>query len=241
MLMEPRAETPPATVAALTERYLAAQLAGDRAEAVRLIVDEGLHKGVSVPDLLLNVIRPAQREIGRLWQENRVTIAEEHLATGISQLVLARLYQEMPRAAQIKKTVILACVQGETHELGARIAADFLEMAGFRVRYLGADVPTASLVEMVVKDKPDLLALSATLCFNEPALQDAVERVIKATRGALPILVGGSIVEWAPDLLGRLHKAIGADGSSGAGRPILESGSDALELVAAARRVLGLD
>jgi methanogenic corrinoid protein MtbC1 len=42
------------------------------------------------------------------------------------------------------KVVTLACVEGELHEVGARMASDFLEMAGFDVRFLGANVPTCS-------------------------------------------------------------------------------------------------
>ena len=76
----------------LSARYLDAQLAADRAEAVRVILEDGLAAGASVSDLLIRVILPAQREIGRLWQENRITIADEHVATAISQLVVAQLY-----------------------------------------------------------------------------------------------------------------------------------------------------
>jgi len=48
------------------------------------LFDEGLAAGVSVPELYLEVIRPAQYEIGRLWQANLVTVAEEHVATSVS-------------------------------------------------------------------------------------------------------------------------------------------------------------
>jgi methanogenic corrinoid protein MtbC1 len=217
----------PSTTTNLANRYLNAQLAGDRTEAVRLLVEEGLHSGVSAADLLLEVIQPAQREIGRLWQENKVSIAQEHLATGISQLALARICQESPRAGQLGKTVVVACVEGETHEMGARIAADFLEMAGFRVRYLGANVPTDSLLDMIKDSSPDLVALSVTISFHASALCDAIARIQKATDGKLPILVGGHIFEWDPGLMKRLG-------------PVAH-GKDAVALVAEAKRALGLE
>jgi methanogenic corrinoid protein MtbC1 len=211
---------------ALAARYLKAQLAGDRAEAVRLLIDEGLHRGVSAADLLLGVIQPAQREIGRLWQENKVSIAQEHLATGISQLALARIYQESPRAPQLGKSVLVACIEGETHEMGARIAADFLEMAGFHVRFLGANVPTDSLLDMIKASPPDLIALSATINFHTDALRSAVERIRSATEGKIPIMVGGHIFEWDPSLRDRLGDVV--------------HGEDAVALVAAAKRALGV-
>ena len=181
--------------AGLTDRYLSAQLAGDRAEAVRLILEEGLGGGLTPADLYLRVIQPAQYEIGRLWQHNEITVAEEHVATAISQLAIAQLYRHLPRASASGRRIVVTCVAGEQHELGARMAADFLEMAGFDVRFLGANVPAESLARMVTDVSPDLLVVSAatTLCF--PALRDALHAV-RAAAPQLPILVGGRAFTW---------------------------------------------
>jgi methanogenic corrinoid protein MtbC1 len=189
--------------AALLERYLSAQLKGQRQEALRLLLEEGVEAGLSVPDLQLRVISPAQKEIGRLWQENRITVAQEHLATAISQLVMAQLYRYLPRDPPNGKRVTVACVEGELHEVGARIASDFLEMAGFDVEFLGANVPTDSLVKWVEDARPDLLCLSATMSFHLPALTEAIERV-RTLLPALPIAVGGHAFEWARGLEQRL-------------------------------------
>lgn len=212
-------------LASLLERYLAAQLQGQRKEAIRLVVEEGVGAGVSVPDLELKVIGPAQREIGRLWHENRITVAQEHLATAISQLALAQLYRHLPRDPPNGKRVTVACVEGELHEVGARMASDFLEMAGFDVDFLGANVPTDHLLSYVRDTRPDLLCLSATLSFHVPALQDAVTRV-RAQDGSLPIAVGGLAFEWA----GGLQEQLG----------VTFYGKDARELVAGACRELGV-
>ncbi|HET7402993.1 MAG TPA: B12-binding domain-containing protein, partial [Usitatibacter sp.] len=58
-------------------RYLEAQLSGDRREAVRLVLEEGIGEGHSVRTLQAGVVQAAQREIGRLWQQNRISIAQE--------------------------------------------------------------------------------------------------------------------------------------------------------------------
>ena len=178
-------------LAGLLRRFVAAQLAGDQREALRVVVDDGLEAGVPVRDIVLDVLQPAQYEIGRLWQENRISVAQEHLATAITQLVMAHLYPHLPRAAATGKRALVACVEGELHDMGARVTADFLEMSGYEVRYLGASVPTESLVAMVERERPDLLALSTTIPTHVPALQDAVRRVCAATHGRLPIMVGG--------------------------------------------------
>lgn len=188
-------------LATLRARYLAAQLDGDRAGAIAVILDEGLARGVDAQSLVLQVIQPAQHEIGRLWQENAITVAQEHLATAITQVALARLYGQLPRRTPNGRNVIVACPEGERHDLGARVTADFLEMAGFEVRYLGADVPNDDLVKIVAERKPDLLALSVTMAENLPAAQDAVDRVCRATSGSVRIAIGGYALEATGDAL----------------------------------------
>jgi methanogenic corrinoid protein MtbC1 len=192
---------------ALYRRYLAAQLERDRAAALRVVLDDGLGAGVAVPDLYLGVIQRAQHEIGRLWQANRVSVAEEHIATGISQLAVSLLYPSLPRAPANGRHALVACVGGEWHDLGARMVADFYEMAGFSVRYLGANVPVDGLVAMVREDPPDLLALSVTMTFNADALRLAVEGVRDAVGDTLRLAVGGHACSWAPGL----GRSVGAD------------------------------
>jgi methanogenic corrinoid protein MtbC1 len=214
------------SLAALVDRYLAAQLAGDRRAALRTILDEALAAGVSVPDLYLKVLQPAQHQIGRLWEENRIGVAEEHLATAISQLVLAHLYPLLPRAPDNGRRVLIACVAGELHDMGARITADFFEMAGFGVRFLGADVPIESLAAMAREDPPDLLVLSTTMTFNVPALRDSALRVREAVGSRLHLGAGGHALAWAPGL----GKQLG----------VQVSGDDLPAMIAAARRLLGV-
>lgn len=211
-------------LAELRRKYLVAQLAGDRRKAVQLIVDEGLNQGASVQELQLHVIQEAQREIGRLWQLNQISIAQEHMATAISHLALSHLFQHAAQAPSWGRKVLVACVEGELHDFPARLVADALELDGFEVKYLGANVPTDSLLKMIEQERPDLLALSVTMTFNVGALIDAVARVRTATAGKLPIAVGGHACHWSEQTTEQLQPDA--------------TGKDALEMVRAARRLL---
>ena len=183
----------------LCARYVEAQLAGDRREALRIVLDEGLARGVAVQELQARVIQAAQREIGRLWQVNRISIAQEHMATAISHVVMSRLFDEARSDPRLGKKIVVACVEGEHHEFPARIVADFLDLGGFEVRYLGANVPTDDLMRLLRDEDADLLALSVTMSFNVPSLRQAITRV-RIEHPRLPILVGGHALEWEPDL-----------------------------------------
>ena len=202
----------------LMERYLAAQLAGDREEAVRLVLAEGLGRGFTAPEVHLHVIGRAQREIGRLWQDNRITVAQEHLATAISQVALTQVFAAFPRGSRKPWRILVACVEGELHDMGARIAADFLDAAGYGVTLLGANVATETLLRVVDDERPDVVALTATMTFHLPALRDAVERLRSRFGTGLPLVVGGHAVAASPDLDGYL----GARHAGGSARELVE-------------------
>jgi methanogenic corrinoid protein MtbC1 len=184
----------------LRAKYLAAQLKGSRREALRLVVDEGLARGASVAELQRQVLQEAQREIGRLWQENEISIAQEHMATAISHAMLAHLYDLADRAPSRDRKVLVACVDGELHDFPARLVADALDLAGFETRYLGASVPLEGLAQLVLSEQPHLIALSVTMPFNVPALQTAVARLRVATGGNTPIAVGGGAFRWTDEI-----------------------------------------
>lgn len=176
--------------ASLADRFVVAQLAGDRREAYRLCVEECLAYGARVVDVQSQVIRAAQRRIGSLWETNQISIAQEHLATGISQVVMARLYDAEPPGARNGKRIAIACVEGELHDLPARLVADYLDYAGFTVDFFGASTPARALVDALRVTPADLVALSATMTFHAPALREAVA-VLRAAFPALPIVIGG--------------------------------------------------
>jgi len=214
-----------AGLASLRARYLAAQLAGDRGEAQRIVVDDGLGEGFTVDELQAAVIEQAQKEIGRLWEQDRISVAEEHLATAISQVVLSQLFVRGKLEPRNGRKVVVACVQGELHDFPARLVADALDRAGFEVRFLGSDVPTDSLCALVEKEKPALLALSVTMSFNLANVA-AVTRAVRAGGQRLMIAVGGHALgetSLSADELGADFTAI-----------------DAATLVRAARSSFGL-
>jgi methanogenic corrinoid protein MtbC1 len=181
----------------LRERYLAALLRGDRREALDVVVEEGLANDVTVPNLYCKVIQPTLYEIGRLWEEGHLSVTREHLATTISRLALEQLSGLLASQQDNGKVALVACVQGEHHDLGAQMTADLFEMAGFRVRFLGANVPTASLLSAIRDDCPDVLALSVTMSANVAALRDVVGGLREAVGSRVVVAVGGQALAAA--------------------------------------------
>jgi methanogenic corrinoid protein MtbC1 len=192
------------TLAVIRDRYVEALVVGARREALDIVVDEALWQEVPVSGLYLEVIQPAQYEIGRLWEEGRITVAHEHLATAISMSALAHLHPHLPSEPSNGKRAVVACVEGELHDLGALMVAHFLDTAGFEVLLLGANVPDRSLVEFVRERSPDLLALSATTNSSLTALGETIAQVRGAAGGGVAIAAGGQALSRRPGLARRL-------------------------------------
>lgn len=188
--------------------YFKAVRDGDRRRAFAAI-DGARQSGADIAELYLDVLQPSLREVGRLWQANEMTVADEHMATAISQMVMARLYADMTVGATTgARSVVAACAGTERHDVGLRMVCDLLERAGWDVTYLGSSVPNDALVKFVREWRPDTVALSATIAPHLAQLR-AVISTIRETMGsdAPCIVVGGRPFMDDP----ALAKRIGAD------------------------------
>ncbi|MBN1924880.1 MAG: B12-binding domain-containing protein [Prolixibacteraceae bacterium] len=113
----------------LAQDYLNNLLKGNRNYALSLILDR-VKSGVPVKDVYIDIFQPVQYEIGRLWQTNKISVAQEHYCTGATQLVMSQLYPYLFTGEKKSKKMVTVCVPGELHEMGARMVTDFFEMNG---------------------------------------------------------------------------------------------------------------
>ena len=132
------------SVDSIYANYLKAVRAGDRRRAFE-VIDGAREAGFDLGALYLDVLQPTLREIGRLWQENEISVADEHLATGITQAAMVRAFQRAaPSTAAEGPTLLAACVDQERHEVGLRMLCDLLDLEGWDCTFLGATVPSRS-------------------------------------------------------------------------------------------------
>jgi MerR family transcriptional regulator, light-induced transcriptional regulator len=202
------ADTEP--LAGLAKKYLRLLLNGDRHGAGRLVLDSA-EAGTDVKDIYLYVFQSCQYEIGRLWQMNRITVAQEHYCTAATQVLMAQFYPQIFSSEKNGYRFVAASVAGELHELGPRMACDFLELAGWDTDYLGANTPIDGIVQMVLDRDPDALGLSATLSFHVAEIEKTIAAVRSTDRCKnLKIIFGGAPFNRHKDL----WQQIGADGSA---------------------------
>lgn len=181
-------------LAELRERLAAKLIDGDVLGA-RVVVTEARNR-MPVASLYLDLLVPVLHEIGARWEHREIGVAEEHLATSVSEVVIADLSAELPRAPRCWRTAIVACAPGELHALGSRVVADFLEAAGWDVLHLGAVTPADALAELAVSRDVNVVALSAATAERIPELTAAIERLRSLPFPPL-VVVGGQAVEDA--------------------------------------------
>ena len=176
----------------LSQNLTESLIAGDESLAnkaiARLTAD-----GVSLTVIIQEVVAPALTEIGTAWYEGRLTIWQEHRASGIIERILAEHYPN-PRGRR-RGTAVVAAVEGELHALPASMAAAALREDNWHVHLLGANLPMAELLDFCDRESPDLAVLTVT----NPELQNQALLAAAQVEGCgVRIIVGhpgGSLLE----------------------------------------------
>lgn len=195
---------------ALKQDYIHALLTGKRQQASALIV-AAAETGTGVRDIYMHVFQPSQYEIGRLWQTNVISVAEEHYCTAATQNIMSFVSSGSFKGERNGHRLVATCVSGELHDIGIRMVSDFLEMDGWETYFLGANTPTQSVIHMLRERKTELLAISATIPLHVRGVSNLIDAVrANGACGGVKILVGGYPFNANP----ALWKDIGADGSA---------------------------
>ncbi|MFV2103243.1 cobalamin B12-binding domain-containing protein [Micromonospora sp. LOL_024] len=166
--------------------YLRCLAEADEQAAIEVAHDL-LDAGVSADRVLLDLVAPAQAEVGERWARNEWSVAQEHAATHISERVVAAVAAYTP-VRPTHGRVVVACMDGEWHALPARLVAELLRLRGWQVTFLGASVPAAHLVSYLHRYDAHAVALACALPMRLPQ----AHRMIEACRRSdVPVVVGG--------------------------------------------------
>ncbi len=140
-------------------------------------------------DVYLDMLAPALEEIGERWERGAATVAQEHLATAVVASIMATLAPSIEEEPAVRQRIVLACTDGEMHELGLRMLGDFLEGDGWEVLYLGAVTPAIALGAYVAEVNSAAVGLSVTLTTHLEFARATIS-AIRERSGAY-IMVGG--------------------------------------------------
>jgi MerR family transcriptional regulator, light-induced transcriptional regulator len=130
------------------------------------------------------IVLPALNEIGDGWASGRLSVADEHVATGVVMSWLGVVRAELPRLDLGPPVYVIAAPEGEDHGVAVWALELLLHMRRTPARALGTSVPVADL--LVEAGRPDVLGL--VLAITRTDLKPALMRVARS----LAASVGGS-------------------------------------------------
>jgi methanogenic corrinoid protein MtbC1 len=211
----------------LSDQYRTFLLNGDRHAASQIILDTAA-SGTPVQDIYTQVFQNSLYEVGRLWQTNQITIAQEHFFTAATQMIMSQLYPYIFSNAKNGLRMIAASVDSNMHDIGIRMVADFFEMDGWDTYFLGGNAPYQAIVQALADSNPHLLALSVTIAKQIVVVENVIKTIREEDRfNHIKVIVGGPPFNISHDL----WKKIGSDGFA----------RSADEAVSLAREMFGLE
>ncbi len=197
------------SLALAREIFLAAILSGQREAAIN-IVEEALRNGASHVDIYVKLFAESLHEVGELWEMNKISVAQEHMATAITQYAIASIYPRLPSPSQHRGIMVVTGVAGELHQIGANLVADSMEANGWAVQFLGTNLPHSAILSVLEQSSVDILCISTTLLGSLTSVVDLIQTVREKLRDRTPkIILGGS----AYRLAARFANEVGAAGA----------------------------
>lgn len=137
------------------------------------------------------LIAPLITEIGVRWHTGAFTPANEHMATAVIRSTLAwMLIRASPDSAA--PDIVVATPTGQVHELGGLIAAVTASTHGWRVTYLGANLPFNDIIRAAERVRARAIALSVVHPRDDQALADELASGLATLPSRFAVVVGGA-------------------------------------------------
>ena len=139
--------------------------------------------------LIKNIIAPILDEVGERWSHKELVVAHEHLASWLLRNLLSSLFRLYP-PDEDAEAIVMATPAGERHEFGLLLAALIAATRGWRVVYLGADLPAADIAFAVRLTRSRYLALS--LATEHQDLEQELRAIARDLPQVTRVWVGGT-------------------------------------------------
>ena len=169
---------PDPRVVDLVARFVEATTAFDQPE-ITAVLDAGVAR-VGLESTLADLVFPAMRWIGALWEQGRCDVGREHAATEAVESWLRTRGGSSPSASP--PSVVLACGPKDTHAVGLLSLATLLTGRGASVLVLGSSTPEESLLEAVKAVDSAAAVVISHMAVNRGAASASLRRIAGSTR-----------------------------------------------------------
>ncbi len=195
-----------------SERLFDRMMNADRDGAI-VVIDDAFKLQMPPDQIIKEILDPALLEIGRLWGEQSVSMAQAFVGGKIAEDVLLRCIPSGENASKSpdKCAVVIGNIEDDYHSLGRRMVYSFLNVAGWDVYDLGNDVTAEQFVDKAVEVNAHIIGVSAMM--QTTALNIRNVRILIDDHGlqnSIKLAVGGAVFNWRPELVAE----VGGDGTA---------------------------
>lgn len=185
------------------EKIKTAVLRGNTSGIVQL-TKEAMEAGKLEAETILNgCLLPAINEVGDLFNCGKYFLPQLIASANAMKLSIEYLEPFLQKQAgdDRDKTVVIATVKGDIHDIGKNLVALMLKNYGYRVIDLGKDVPTEKIIQTAKETNAKIIALSALMTTTMVEMKHVIEAV-KQEGLACKIMIGGAVItqEYADEI-----------------------------------------
>jgi DNA-binding transcriptional MerR regulator/methylmalonyl-CoA mutase cobalamin-binding subunit len=155
---------------------------------------------LSQPALIENLVVPLVYKIGDLWHEGIIRVANEHLATAVIRSFLANMIDQN-EPSENAPIIISATPRGQDHELGAMIVGVTAAPLGWKVIYLGPNLPVEEIAAVADSLEAKVVALSIVYPGDDQQLKLDLHKLKRILPQSTSVIIGGKVAAEYSDTI----------------------------------------
>ena len=165
---------------------------------------------LSAPMLIEDVLGPLLASIGDRWEHGKLSPGHEHLASAVIRRVLESLANSAMPGPEAPALVV-ATPAGQRHEFGALFVAAAAATQGWRVTYLGTDLPASDIADVATSTSASAVAVSLVFPVGDPRVAEELRQLRASVGPAMPILAGGRAAPGYREVIDAIGSRIVSD------------------------------
>lgn len=138
-----------------------------------------------------SLVAPLLQIIGQRWRDGLLRPAHEHVAVAVIRQTLGWIL-ERAREGATGETLVVGILSGEEHDLGALLAATTAALQGWRVVFLGEDLPPEEVALAARSVAAAAVGISVVSPRMREQVPDQVRQLLESLPDEIPILLGGA-------------------------------------------------
>jgi 5-methyltetrahydrofolate--homocysteine methyltransferase len=176
---------------------------GDSA-SVKKSVRKAISQNLAAEVILKDGLIKGMESVGKKFKKNEIFIPEVLIATRAMKAGMDIIRPLLIESDfKTKGKIAIGTVKGDLHDIGKNIVSMMLEREGYEIIDLGIDVPKERFIEIIKKENPEIVGMSALLTTTMSYMREIMEAIAEEDlKKRTKIIIGGAPVtqSYADDI-----------------------------------------